>query len=366
MFRSDQVGSLLRPPELLEARAARRAGQISDAQLGEAEDRAILRALELQREVGIDVCTDGEYRRDAFAGGLFAAVDGFVDAPADSPLEWRGPLESVRTTELPGRVVGGKLRQKGRVAGHEAAFLKAHAPGPFKITMPSAMHWVETGYRAGVTDRHYASREELAWDFVRVLRSEVEALVAEGVPYIQIDAPYYAIYVDQELRERQRARGIDPDRHLQAAIEADRAVVEGVAREGVIFGFHICRGNRRSHWYAQGGYEPIAEQVFGSLPYDRFLLEYDSERAGGFEPLRFMLKGKTVVLGLVSTKEGALERRDDLLRRIEEASKHVPVERLAISPQCGFASNALGNLLTWDDQKRKLEVVVETARAVWG
>ena len=188
----------------------------------------------------------------------------------------------------------------------------------------------------------------------------------DGVAYIQLDAPRYSYYVDTKWREHLRGLGEDPDRMFMEAVAADSHCVDGAKREGLTVALHICRGNNESKWYAEGGYEPIAEQLFGSLDVDRFLLEYDTDRAGTFEPLRFVPPSKDVVLGLVSTKLAQIESQDDLLRRIEEASQHVPIERLSLSPQCGFASTAAGNLMTQDDQWRKLELVVETARKVSG
>jgi 5-methyltetrahydropteroyltriglutamate--homocysteine methyltransferase len=196
--------------------------------------------------------------------------------------------------------------------------------------------------------------------------AEVQALAAEGVPYIQIDNAHYPDYIPADRRDAWRAIGVDPDKALDDDIRADNLAVKGLDRSRTTLATHICRGNGRSAWHTEGGYEPIAEKVFGGLDVDRFLLEYDSDRAGTFEPLRFIPKGKQVVLGLVTTKLGALEEQEDLLRRIDEATKYVQVENLALSPQCGFASVEQGNLLSWDDQRRKLELVADTARKIWG
>jgi 5-methyltetrahydropteroyltriglutamate--homocysteine methyltransferase len=360
--RADQVGSLLRPPELLRARADYAAGRLGPDELGRAEDRAILAALALQRQAGLDIFTDGEYRRGAFLTDLAEAVEGFV--PQKVLIEWRGPGGG--PAESYSQVVGGRLRQTRRLTAHQVAFLKAHAPGPFKITMPNPALFMFAAYKPGLTDRFYPTRPDLMNDLVGIIRGEIQALRDEGVPYIQLDAPQYSFYVDPRTRDRIRQAGVDPDRAFEEAVSGDVACLEGMTREGVSLAMHVCRGNYRSLWYAEGGYEPIAEKLFGSIPVDRFLLEYDTDRAGGFEPLRFMPRGKTVVLGLVSTKEPRLESQDDLLRRIEEASRYVPAERLALSPQCGFASGAEGNLLSMDDQRRKLELVADTARKVWG
>ncbi len=376
-YRAEQVGSLLRPPEVLEAHAAHAQGRMPLEELRAIEDQAILKALELQREAGIEVFTDGEYRRSSWAGGFSDAVSGYVSGPPPIPFEWRMPDGSERAsaeimrdiTPIPGQgsvVVGERLKQHRRLTAHEADFLKQHAPGPYKITMPGASYVAARGFKPGITDKVYPTRGDLLKDIVSIMQQEVQALTASGVAYIQLDNPHYPDYIPESRREQWRAIGIDPDAALDEDIAADSAVFAGVDRSRVIRAMHICRGNGRSAWHTQGGYEPIAEKVFGLLGVDVFLLEYDSERAGGFEPLRFIPKGKTVVLGLVTTKLGELESQDLLLRRIEEASKFVPIDDLALSPQCGFASIAAGNLITQDDQRRKLELVGETARKVWG
>ncbi len=377
-FRADHVGSLLRPPEVLEAHERFAAQGITREQLREIEDRAILKAFDLQREVGLDIFSDGEYRRGNWAGDFISSVDGYLRAEVPIRFEWRLPDQMGGKVEgqvrevieaMPqqsGMVVGSKLRQKQRLTEHELTFLKEKAPGPFKVTLPAASYIVGRGWKPGVTDKVYDSRWELAEDVSRILNGEVESLQAKGVPYIQIDNPHWPDYIPEDRRQAWRSIGVDPDAAMDEDIRMDNAVTQGLDRSKVTLATHICRGNGRSAWHTVGGYEPIAEKVFGGLEVDRFLLEYDTDRSGGFEPLRFMPRGRQVVLGLVTTKVGDLETRDDLLRRIDEASKYVPVENLALSPQCGFASVEAGNLLTWDEQKRKLELVVETARKVWG
>lgn len=361
-FRADQVGSLLRPAPLLDARAAFADGRLGPEELRKVEDRAILDALELQRQVGLDVVTDGEYRRGSWLTDMADAVEGFT--PERVVIEWRGPGGGAEGSTA--KVVATRLRQTRRLTAHEVAFLKAHATGPFKMTVPIPSSFQLVSYKPGLTDKVYPTRSALLAELAGIIRGEIQALVDEGVPYIQLDAPYYTHYVDQGLRERLRQSGTDPDRGLDEALAADRACFEGIRRTGVTLAMHICRGNSRSRWYTEGSYDPIAEKLFGTLPVDTFLLEYDTDRAGGFEPLRFVPRGKTVVVGLISTKVPALETRDHLLRRIEEASRYVPMENLALSPQCGFASVVAGNLLSLDDQRRKLELVVTTARRVWG
>jgi 5-methyltetrahydropteroyltriglutamate--homocysteine methyltransferase len=243
--------------------------------------------------------------------------------------------------------------------------LKALGSGPFKITVPAPSNFVPTGFQPGVTDRHYKDRGELLSDLVAILRDEVQWLTGQGIRYIQLDAPFYSHYLDPQHREEMRRSGGDPDAAFEAAVAGDNAALEGISRSDLTVAVHVCRGNSRSRWYTEGGYDAIAEQLFARLDVDRFLLEYDTERSGTFAPLRFVPPGKDVVLGLITTKEPWLEREDDVRRRIDQAARYVPLERLALSPQCGFASIAFGNLLSQDDQWRKLELVVRTARAVW-
>lgn len=373
-YRAEQVGSFLRPPELLEAHAAHAEGRMSAEQLRDLEDKAILRLLDLEREVGIDVLTDGEYRRSGWASGFPDSVDGYVQGSPPITLNWHrdtdsGPSAATAppTINTLGMVIGEKLRRRRRLTEHEAGFLKAHAGAPFKVTMPAPSYVVARGYRPGVTDKVYESRAAVLKDVVSIIRAEIEALAAEGVPYVQLDNPHYPDYIPIERREQWRSIGIDPDHAILEDIEADNAAIAGVDRGRVTLAMHLCRGNGgAAGWHTEGSYERIAEQVFGRINVDRFLLEYDSERAGGFEPLRFVPKGKTVVLGLVTTKSGRLEPQDLLRRRIEETSKYVGMDDLALSPQCGFASVMAGNPLSWDEQRRKLELVVDTARRVWG
>jgi 5-methyltetrahydropteroyltriglutamate--homocysteine methyltransferase len=374
-YRADQVGSFLRSQDLKDARAARQRGELSPETLRELEDREILRVLEMQKQVGIDIFSDGEYRRGGWASDFQEAIDGYVPGTPPVVMSWHSSGASTATIEAPAgtqagaaasRVIGEKLRQKRRLTEHEATFLKEHAPGPFKMTMPAATYVVTRAYKPGITDKVYADRGAVLKDAAAIINSELKALVAEGVPYVQLDNPHYPDYISEDRRDQWRGLGVDPDQALQEDIAADNASIAGIDRSKACVGMHLCRGNGPlGRWHTAGGYERIAEQVFGGIDVDRFLLEYDSERAGGFEPLRFMPRGKLVVLGLVTTKSGQLESQDMLLRRIEEAARYVPVEDLALSPQCGFASTVIGNPLTWDEQQRKLELVVETARRVW-
>jgi 5-methyltetrahydropteroyltriglutamate--homocysteine methyltransferase len=373
-YRADHVGSLLRPPELLEAR---KNPSTAPELLKEIEDRHIQRVLQRQKELGFRIFTDGEFRRGGFMSDFNDSVEGLDDAEAiarDWKIEGRGAnaLAGLKN-RLPGVVIA-KIRQKKRLTGHEVAFLKQHAPGDIKMTLPTPNQFPAIAYKKGLSDQAYGSYSEFLWDIVPIFKAEIQALASEGVQYIQIDAPRYSYYIDPKWRRYVRDEmGVDPEQALDEAIRVDNACIEGarpVARDGAraggpVVAIHLCRGNNRSQWYAEGGYDPIAEKLFNRLNVNAFLLEYESERAGTFEPLRFVPRGKTVVLGLVSTKLPEMETVDQLLRRIEEASKYVPMDQLALSPQCGFASNEEGNLLTEDQQWRKLELVVNTARKVW-
>jgi 5-methyltetrahydropteroyltriglutamate--homocysteine methyltransferase len=368
-FRADNIGSLLRPPELLEARAAYRESKLQPQQLRAIEDRSILKALDLQKAAGVEVFTDGEYRRDIFTANIIQAVDGLVPGKTTVSFEWRGTGSELAKESKEGNlqfIVGGKLRKKDRFTPGEAPFLKQHAPGPFKVCTPAATQHAISRYKPGVTDKIYPTIHAMLQDVAAIMRDEVQALIDEGASYVQLDAPSYSTFFDPKRRESLKASGVDPGAALDAAIAADNSMMQGIKRNPeVMIGIHFCRGNKRSAWGAEGSYEPIAEKAFGSLRMDRYLMEFDTERAGGFEPLRFVPKGKTVVLGLITTKQPELESEEALLRRIEQASKYVPMENLALSTQCGFASAATGNLLSWDDMRRKLELVAEVARRAW-
>jgi len=361
-FRAEQVGSLLRPPELLQARAAFSSGQIPVQELRLREDQAILAALAKQRSIGLDVLSDGEMRRSSWLTGMADAVEGFV--PARVTLEWKGPGGGSEGSTA--QAAGANLRKVRKLTGHELPLLKSAAEPHFKITLPAPSNFVVASYQPGITDSFYPTHADLLRDLVEIVRDEVRWLAAEGVRYIQLDAPFYSHYLDPRQRERMRVAGFDPDAELERAISADNAASQDLPRESVTVAMHVCRGNSRSRWYTEGGYDAIAEKLFQQLQVDVFLLEYDTARSGGFEPLRLVPRGKTVVLGLITTKEPKLESPDELRRRIDEATRYVPLENLALSPQCGFASVAAGNLISMDHQWRKLELVAETARKVWG
>ncbi len=363
-LRAEQVGSLLRPPDLLSARAAHADGAIDLAALRAKEDEAIRAAVARQRDIGMDVFADGEMRRYSWLTGMADAVDGFL---SDSVmLEWHGPGGGPEQTTA--KIVGRRLHKREMLTAHEVPLMASLAPSlpaPFKVTVPAPSNFVPTGFKPGVTDRFYEDRDALLADLVAIVRDEIAWLLAQGVSYIQLDAPFYSHYLDPEHRKAMQMSGADPDAEFEAAVRGDNATFAGLARPGATIAVHICRGNSRSRWYTEGGYDAIAERLFTRLDVDRFLLEYDTDRSGGFEPLRLVPRGKDVVLGLVTTKEPALERADDLRRRIDAAARYVPLDNLALSPQCGFASIAAGNLLSEEDQWNKLGLVVDVARKTW-
>ena len=364
--RADQVGSLLRPPELVQAWDRLFAGQLAPDRLREIEDRASEAALERQQRTGIEVLTDGEFRRIVYLTSLVQAADGFVMGQGER-LSWKATgrevPEEIVNFEPP--VVGDRIRLKARVAGEESAFMRTRVPGRFKITLPSPAHFAENSYKPGLSDKAYPTRSELLADLARLLADEAGQLAREGVPYVQVDSPTYTMFADSSWDGWFSAHGLDKPRWLQELIAADNQILDAARAGGAVTAVHLCRGNGLGAWLAAGGYDPIAEQVFG-LRCDRLLLEYDTQRAGTFEPLRLVPPDKVVVLGLVSTKTPVLESADDLLRRIDDAARYVPAERLALSPQCGFASHFRGNPLSEDDQWRKLELVASVAHRAWG
>jgi 5-methyltetrahydropteroyltriglutamate--homocysteine methyltransferase len=377
-YRADHLGSLLRPPEMLAARTAYDNKEISWEQLREAADKAGMRALEAQRAAGLDIYTDGEYRRSWFAGAMFDSLEGLVPnpdpvaVPATAGIGWQGPtgdLARQTLAEVTGGswVVGQKLRKVRSLVGEEAAFLKANAPGPWKITFAPVANRATGWFKPGLTDQFYPTEQDLIAELTTFLHDEVMAVIEQGCSYIQLDSLRYTQWMNPQRRQAMLDQGLDLDKELEQQLRWDNASIEGArGRPGVVVGHHICRGNNRSAWSGQGGYEAVAEVLFHTMNADRFLLEYDDERSGGFEPLRFVPRDKMVVLGIISSKLPAVESKELLKRRIDEATKYIPIERLALSPQCGFASTMPGNMLTWEEQQRKLELVAEVARDVWG
>jgi len=365
---AEHVGSMLRQPWLLEARAAQAAGTITEADLRAAEDRAADENIETQRSAGITVFTDGEARRANWMTGILESIGGMsqIETPAVTWHREDGEIPPEEETYFVMTAATAKVFQKDHLTAVEAAFMASRAPGQFKITMMSAAMGGMT-WRPEVSDSAYPDPADLVSDLVGLQVAEISELVGLGTRWVQLDSLSYNQVFDDEFRAA-TGNFIDPAVILDNSVAADADIVGGVkaAHPDVTVGMHICRGNNRSAYMAKGGYEPVAEKLFGTVPVDRFLLEYDTERAGGFEPLRFVRPGAVVVLGLISSKTPALESQDQLRRRIDEAARYVPLENLAISPQCGFASTSAGNVLTPDEQKRKLALVVDTAQKVWG
>jgi 5-methyltetrahydropteroyltriglutamate--homocysteine methyltransferase len=359
-IRSDIIGSLLRPQFLLDAREQKERGQVGAAEFKAIEDRAVDDAVALQQEAGLDVVTDGEMRRYAFYGHLVEALEGFDRFGGWSITfrDGRGQHTSLRRP-----VVVEQLRWRRQMSVEEFTYLRGRTTRPVKITLVSAQQ-AAAYYDADKSRGAYATRDAYLADLVDFTRREIQELERLGCEYVQIDAPQYAALLDDTIREGYRQRGSDPDKMLDACIELDNAIISG--HHGITFGIHICRGNHKSMFYASGGYERIAKHVFSRVKFDRFLLEYDDERSGTFEPLRHVPEDRVVVLGLVSSKTPRLESPDALRARIDEAARIIPLDRLALSPQCGFASTHEGNRLAPDEQRKKLELVARTAREVWG
>lgn len=359
IIHTEHVGSLLRPQPLLEARHRFAAGLIDAARLRQAEDAAVREALRRQQEVGIDVVTDGEFRREEFRAGFAAAVSNLAEEEFDLP--WRGAEGTVLVRSRRWRVVG-PVRQSAPIAADEARFLARNTSLPYKITLPSPGFMAD---RFVIEDESpYRDSGELADAFREILLAEISRLVEQGVPYLQLDNPGYAAFLDAGSRARMVAGGRDPDAGFRAMLASDVSLLSAIPRSSsTTVALHVCRGNNASHWMNEGSYAPIAEQLFGSLPVDRLLLEFDDERSGSFDCLRFVPPGTVAVLGLISTKLPQVEDPDALLRRLDEAAQHVDPAQLAISPQCGFATHAEGgNHLSADEQYRKLALAVETAR----
>ena len=376
-IRNDVVGSLLRPAKLKEARLRYDDGRQSLAALRELEDQCIRDAVRLQEEAGLKVVTDGEYRRLNFQDSFGESVFGF-DAGRSSlkfyedRIEGSNPLqrweipdkgEHKGTAVAQRRPVVEKLRLSRNAPLEEYRFVSQVAQIPVKITLIGPDR-ISQRFDWQNSRAVYSSMDEFMADVVKLEREMIAALVGAGCRYVQIDAPGYTAYVDTPSLDAMRARGEDPKENFNRSLKADNAVLAGF--DNVTFGIHLCRGNQRSMWHREGTYDEIAERLLNDLNHDRFLFEYDTPRAGGFEPLRFLPKGKIIVLGLVSTKVPQLETVEELKRRIDQASQYVPLEQIAISPQCGFSSDVVGNLISEDDQKRKLALVAETSRQVWG
>jgi len=373
-IRTDVVGSLLRPAQWKEARLKLESGKLSRGEFERVELECVRRHLALQEAIGLDVVTDGEVSRLNFQDSFGLAVTGY-DAGAETvrsqekragstPLaRWDIPdLAAPGTAVVHRRPVVQRLQYKRNVPLEEYRRAAPLATKPVKVSLIGPDRIMQR-YDHAASKAVYATVDEFLDDVVAIQRRMIAELVAAGCRYVHIDEPGYTAYVDEPSLDAMRARGDDPMENFSRSLGANAKLVSGFA--GVTFGIHLCRGNQRSMWHREGTYDAIAERLFNELPYQRFLLEYDSPRAGSFAPLRYVPKDKVVVLGLVSTKVPQLEPIDTLLHRVEEAAKYVPLERLAVSPQCGFGSDVVGNLISEDDQRRKLERVVEVARKVW-
>ncbi len=360
VHRAENVGSLLRPGYLLEARDRHARGDLSDPELARVEDRAVDEAVARQERAGIDVLTDGEQRRNVFASQIVQAADGF-EAVAGNEVDWFRLDGSVERSPVTVAVTG-KIRRRRFFCAGELAYLRTRTAMPVKATVPSptmyAYYWAP-----GISDGAYPSPWAYLEDVAGLLRDEVAELARLGADYVQIDAPELGMLLDPHQQAWFAAKGFDPDRLIHDAVELSNAVVAGFP--GTV-GLHVCRGNDANRYMARGGYERLAEEVFPRTAADVLLLEYDDERSGGFAPLAHVPEDRIVVLGLVSTKRAELESEEELRARIDEASAFVALERLALSTQCGFASVAKGNDLTLDQEERKLELVARVARAVWG
>jgi len=383
-LRVDQNGSLVAPPALRRMFVRHADGEISDAELAAAQDEAIRDVIAKQEAVGLPVVTDGELRRRSFQESFSLAVAGF-DVPENAArlTGWREGNRPLQRAEqnfdaagpalLTRRPVVSRLALRRNVIREEYVFSARHATRPVKVSLIGPDRIMQR-FAWERSTAIYRDMDEFAADVVAIERRMIAELVEAGCRYVHMDAPGFTAYVDPVSLERMRARGEDPKQNLERAIAAENAVIAGFP--GVTFGLHICRGNTRGvdpqtgkilpQWHREGTYDAIAEQLFSSLDHDRLLLEYDSERAGDFAPLRFVRKGKVAVLGLVSTKVEDIETAEDTAKRIEAAARHLPLEQLALSPQCGFCSGILTPQLSEDRQWRKFETIVKTAERVWG
>jgi len=383
-LRVDQNGSLAAPDSLRREFERHAREQIGDSELHAAQDRAIVDVVRKQEEIGWPIVTDGEFRRRNFQESFAAAVSGFdVPSHVERLDDWREPNRPLHRTEqnfdalgpaiATRRAVAERLRLKRNVVLEEYRFTADLAKRPVKVSLIGPDR-ISQRFAWERSQAIYKDVGEFIADVVAIERRMISELVEAGCRYVHIDAPGFTAYVDQVSLARMRSRGEDPDRNLDCAIKAENAVIAGF--EGVTFGLHICRGNPRGtdpvtgkvmpQWHREGHYDAIAERLFSGLKHHRLLLEYDSERAGGFAPLRFVRKDAIAVLGLVTTKSATIESLDDLKRRIEDAARYLPLEQLAISPQCGFSSGVGGVQLDEDQQWRKFERIMETARSVWG
>ena len=358
-FRTEHVGSLLRPPELLEARLKAKKNELDKEELRAVQDRCVSRIVAKQESLGLPVVTDGEFRRDWWHIDFLDALEG-VDSVAGEALLGFGGDEQPMTLR-----VTGKIRRRAPVLVEHFKFLASVARVTPKISLPSPAMLYHRAGRTAISDAVYPDLEDMWFDAAVAYREEITDLGAAGCRYLQIDDVSFSYLCDSRYRDALRQRGEDPELLIRASARVINQALEGRPKDMVV-ALHTCRGNFMNTWVAQGGYEPVAELLFNDVGVEAYFLEFDSERAGGFEPLRYLPKNKKAVLGLITTKDPRLEKRDAILRRIDEATRYTDVDRLGLSPQCGFSSTYHGNKLSEDDQWRKLELVLDVASRVWG
>lgn len=365
LARTDVVGSLLRPPALLEAQASLQAGDLTPAEFKRVEDGAVDDALRLQEEAGLDVVTDGEMRRLSFQSQMTEAVEGFGEWDLDAFLwgDWQSDEIGDLSVERPPLSVSGKLVRKRFLSAEEFTYARGRTDRLLKVTLPSPSLFANFWNPERPPDA-YATLEDYLGDVAEILREEVDELVRRGAEYIQLDAPHYPLLLDPGYRDFYESRGWPADRWLDLGLELDNLVIGD--HPHVTFAMHLCRGNQASRWLVSGGYEWLAARLFPRVKAERLLLEYDDDRSGSFEALAEVPEDKVAVLGLVTTKTGRRESVEELAARIREASTFIPLERLALSPQCGFATSVLGNALSLEDEQAKLRTIAETAAVVWG
>ena len=360
-FRADHVGSFLRPPALKEARAKREKGEITAEQLKQVEDREIQNVIKKQEDVGLQLATDGEFRRSWWHFDFFGMLDGVEIYELDHGIQFQGMQTKAQSIR-----VKGKLGFSNHPMLEHFKFLKAHTRVTPKMTIPSptVLHFrLEPG---AVNTSVYKDRDAIFEDLSNAYRQAVRGFYDAGCRYLQFDDTAWAYLCSKEEMRKAKQRGMNTERLIEDYGRVLNGALQGKPADMTIT-THVCRGNFRSTWISEGGYEPVAETLLGKVNYDGYFLEYDTERAGGFEPLRFLPKGKKiVVLGLITSKSGALENKDDVRRRIDEAAKFAPLEQFALSPQCGFASTEEGNILTEEQQWAKLREIVEVSQEVWG
>jgi len=363
-FRADHVGSLLRPQSVLDARDKRAAGEISIEELRAVEDAAIKDAIKLQEDVGLEAITDGEYRRRYFHTDFLENLKGVVVKEGGLPVNFRSNTGE-RQFAPPGMEVVGRIERSRPISVDDFAYVRDNTAHTAKICIPSPTMLHFRGGRKGISEEVYPDIEDFFADLARAFREELAALAKAGCTYVQLDDTDLAYLCDPKHRERARSIGEDPDKLPQLYARVINDAINP-RPEGMTVAIHLCRGNFRSSWVAEGGYEPVAEVLFNELDVDGYFLEYDDERSGDFAPLRFVPKDKVVVLGIISSKLAAMESKDDLKKRIDEAARYMPLEQMALSPQCGFSSTVHGNEITVDDEIAKLKLTVETAGEVWG